>query len=116
LAQRHDVPSSRSQPHSVRDPLHALSGQTWVSALSKLEALRERGLAKAPVTVWVYEGSLKVEYQAVTLSKYSVQLQEDRKHVREVSHPRLADTPFRSPQLELFESSSERVAALLENP
>ncbi len=29
----------------------------------------ERGLPHAPVTVWIYEGTLKVEYQAVTLSR-----------------------------------------------
>ena len=29
----------------------------------------ERGLAHKPVTVWVYEGTLKVEYKAVTLSR-----------------------------------------------
>jgi len=63
----------------------------------------ERGLAKAPVTVWIYEGSLKIEHQAVTLSRYSVELQDDHKHLREVSHPRLAETPFRSPQLALFD-------------
>jgi putative transposase len=63
----------------------------------------ERGLAKAPVTVWVYEGSLTIEHQAVTLSKYRVELQEDRKHVRDVSHPRLSRTPFRTPQLALFD-------------
>jgi putative transposase len=76
----------------------------------------ERGLAQAPVTVWVYDGSLRVEYQAVTLSQYKVDLQEDRKHLSQVSHPRLANTPFRSPQLALFEPSSGRVAPLLENP
>jgi len=63
----------------------------------------ERGLAEAPVTVWVYEGSLTVEYKAVMLSKYSVELQEDRKHLQAVSYPRLAQTPFRSPQLTLFD-------------
>lgn len=63
----------------------------------------ERGLAKAPVTVWVYEGTLKIEHKAVTLSKYSVELQDDHKHLREVSYPRLADTPFRSPQLTLID-------------
>ncbi len=63
----------------------------------------ERGLAREPVTVWVYEGSLKIEYKAVTLSKYSVELQEDRKHLRQVSNPRLAETPFRSPQLTLID-------------
>jgi putative transposase len=37
----------------------------------------ERGLAKTPVTVWVYEGSLKIEHQAVTVSQYKGSLQED---------------------------------------
>jgi hypothetical protein len=62
----------------------------------------ERGLAKAPVTVWVYEGSLKVEHQAMTLSQYTVELQDDRKRLRAVSNPRLVETPFRSPQLTLW--------------
>src|SRR6266704_167152 len=63
----------------------------------------EQGLASQPVTVWVYDGSLKVEYRAVLLSQYTVELQEDRKHLRQVSNPRLVDTPFRSPQWTLFD-------------
>ena len=51
----------------------------------------------------MYDGSLKVEYQAVTLTQYMVDLQEDHKHLSQVSHPRLAQTPFRSPQLALFD-------------
>jgi putative transposase len=62
----------------------------------------ERGLPKAPVTVWVYEGSLKVEYQAVTLATYSVEVEDDHRHLRAVSNPRLVQTPFRSPQLTLW--------------
>ena len=63
----------------------------------------ERGLAKAPVTVWIYDGSLKIEHQAVTLSKYSVELQDDHQHLRTVSRPRVIETPFRSPQLTLID-------------
>lgn len=63
----------------------------------------ERGLAKAPVTAWVYEGSLKIEHQAVTLSKYTVALEDDHKHLQAVSNPRLSTSPFRSPQLTLFD-------------
>src|SRR5258708_24394765 len=63
----------------------------------------ERGLAQAPVTVWVYNGSLKIEHQAVTLAQYGVELQEDRKQVQKVSSPSLVETPFRSPQLTLFD-------------
>jgi hypothetical protein len=65
----------------------------------------ERGLAHQPVSVWVYEGTLRIEYQAVTLSKYTVELQEDRKHLKAVGNPALADTPFRSPQLTLIDLS-----------
>jgi Phage integrase, N-terminal SAM-like domain len=39
----------------------------------------------------------------VTLAQYSVGLQDDRKHVQKVSNPRLVETPFRSPQLALFD-------------
>ncbi len=63
----------------------------------------ERGLAHQPVTVWVYEGTLKLEYQAVTLSKYRVELRDDRKHIKGMSNPRMAETVFRSPQLVLFD-------------
>lgn len=63
----------------------------------------ERGLAHQPVTVWVYEGTLKVEYQAVTLSKYRVELRDDRRRIQDVSNPRVAETIFRSPQLTLFD-------------
>jgi hypothetical protein len=63
----------------------------------------ERGLAKAKVTMWICEGSLKVEHQAITLAQYEVKLQEDRKHLQTVSNPRTHTTPFRSSQLTLFD-------------
>ena len=51
----------------------------------------------------MYEGTLKLEYQAVTLSKYRVELYDDRRHIKDVSNPRGAETVFRSPQLTLFD-------------
>ena len=63
----------------------------------------ERGLAYQPVNVWVYEGTLKLEHQAITLSKYRVELLEDRRHIEAVSNPRNAETIFRSPQMTLFD-------------
>lgn len=53
--------------------------------------------------MWVYEGTLKLEHQAVTLSKYRVELLEDRRHIKAVSNPRIAETIFRSPQMTLFD-------------
>jgi transposase len=63
----------------------------------------ERGLAKEKVTVWIYEGSLRVEKEAITLSQYEIELQDDRKHVQAVSNAQAHVTPFRSPQLTLFD-------------
>ena len=63
----------------------------------------EAGLSGSPVTVWVYDGSITVEYQAVTLSKYHIELEEDRKQIKQVGNPHLAKTPFRSPQLTLLD-------------
>jgi hypothetical protein len=65
----------------------------------------ERSLAGEPVSVWVYDGSITVEYQTVTLSQYSVELQEDRKQIKQVGDPHLAQTPFRSSQLTLIDVS-----------
>jgi hypothetical protein len=42
---------------------------------------------------------VKVEYKAVTLATYTVEVEDDHRHLRQVSHPRLVETPFRSPQL-----------------
>ena len=51
----------------------------------------------------MYEGTLKLEYQAVTLSKYRVEPYDDHRHIKDVSNPRGAETVFRSPQLTLFD-------------
>jgi putative transposase len=63
----------------------------------------ERGLPRAKVTVWIYEGSLRVEHEAVTLSQYEIALRDDHKHVQAVRSARAHETPFRSPQLTLFD-------------
>jgi len=67
----------------------------------------ERGLPKAKVTIWIYEGSLKVEKEAVTLSEYEISMKDDHKQVQAVRSARRHETPFRSPQLTLFDLDEE---------
>ena len=43
--------------------------------------LGENGLAGEEVSVWVYEGTLKVEHQATTLSLYSIRLSLDQQQI-----------------------------------
>jgi len=62
----------------------------------------EAGLAKKPVTVHLYTSTLKVEYQDEELAFYTVQWQDDNKHIKEVTNPRVIETRYRSPQLTLW--------------
>ena len=63
----------------------------------------EQGLAGKTVAVWLYEGTLRLDYESVLLARYSIVHEHDGKHISEVSNPRLATTRYRSPQLALFE-------------
>jgi putative transposase len=101
--------TGRVYPESVLSRI--LFATRYVRRLDKHGFLRyqdwkfygERGLAKEKVTVWIYEGSLRVEKEAVTLSEYEVSMLGDHKHVQAVRSARAHETPFRSPQLALFD-------------
>jgi len=60
------------------------------------------GLAHEPVTIRIYEGQIKIEYQATTLAEYEVERHE-KSRLRRVPGGRLVETPFRSAQLALFD-------------
>jgi transposase len=76
----------------------------------------ENGLAGEEVSVWVYEGTLKVEYQATTLSLYSITLVPDQQQIAEVKHARRLETHFRSPQLDLWQLSDTEWLLALRRP
>ena len=65
--------------------------------------------------MWVYENTLKVEYQATTLSLYSVRLDSDQQ-IAEVKNPRRLETHFRSPQLDLWQVSDTEWLLALRRP
>ena len=43
------------------------------------------------------------EYRGDDLALYTIEWEEDNKHLKEVSNPRLIQTRYQSPQLALFE-------------
>jgi transposase len=75
----------------------------------------EDGLAGEPVSVWIYEGTLKIEYQTTALSLYSVHLSPDHQ-ITEVTNPRRLETRFRSPQLDLWQVSDTEWLLALRRP
>ncbi len=75
----------------------------------------EHGLAGEEVSVWVYESTLKIEYQTTALALYSVQLSQDQQ-ITEVTNPRRLETRFRSPQLDLWQLSETEWLLALRRP
>ncbi len=76
----------------------------------------EDGLAGSDVSVWVYEDTLKIEYQATTLSLYSIRLSPDQQQIAEVKNARRLETHFRSPQLDLWQFSDTEWLLALRRP
>ncbi len=76
----------------------------------------ERGLAGEDVSVWVYEGNLKVEYQATALSLYDLSVEKDTGKIAEVTNARRLETHFRSPQLDLWQISETEWLLALRRP
>ena len=100
---------ARTYPDQVLDRI--LYATQFTRHLDKSGSIRfrdwrfyaETGLAKKPVTVWIYTSTLKMEYQGNDLALYIIEWEEDNKHLKEVSNPRLIQTRYQSPQLTLFE-------------
>jgi len=75
----------------------------------------EHGLAGEEVCVWVYESTLKIEYQTTALALYSVRLSQHQQ-IMEVTNPRHLETRFRSPQLDLWQLSETEWLLALRRP
>jgi transposase InsO family protein len=68
----------------------------------------ENGLARQRVSIWIYEGQLRIEYHKTLLARYRCNYDPKQGQLQEVSAPTLYATAFRSPQLELLELDDEQ--------
>jgi len=76
----------------------------------------ERGLARERAAVWLYGETLTLEYADEPLAQYRVRYQPDKAHLRAVEEPRLFETPYRSPQLPLWELSDAEWLKVMRRP
>jgi hypothetical protein len=67
----------------------------------------EQGLSRQRVSIWIFEGNLQVDYQETLLAQYHGDYDWRKKGLQEVSQPTLCQTPFVSPQIEMFELDDE---------
>ena len=66
--------------------------------------------------MWVYEETLKVEYQTTALALYSITFQLDHEQIAKVTQARRLQTHFRSPQLDLWLLSETEWLLALRRP
>jgi hypothetical protein len=57
----------------------------------------EQGLSRQRVSIWIYEGTLQIEYQETLLAQYHGDYDWRKKSLQDVSQPTLYQTPFASP-------------------
>jgi transposase InsO family protein len=76
----------------------------------------EQGLSRNRVSVWIYEGSLHLQYQQTMLAQYSCDYEPEQKSLNSLSDPILFQTPFKSPQLVLFELDHDQWLKIRQRP
>jgi len=82
--------------------LRAVNPYGFVS-IQRFYIYAEQGLSRQRVSVWIYEGQLRIEYRETLIARYRCAYDQRQKRLCEVSHPMLYHTVFASPQLELLE-------------
>ena len=68
----------------------------------------ENGLSRQRVSIWIYEGQLRIEYHKTLLARYRCIYDPKHGQLHDVHEPILYTTPFASPQLELIELDDEQ--------
>jgi hypothetical protein len=68
----------------------------------------ERGLSRRRVSIWLREGRLHIAYQDVILAQYAYRYDRNARRLQAVDTPRLFQTPYVSPQLELWDLDDEQ--------
>ena len=103
------------RPVAVEDLQRVFTATRFGRTLNRAGYLRfrhwrlyaERGLAEEAVAVWLAGESLTVTFADEPLAQYVVTYQPDRRQVTSVTEQQLFETPYRSPQLPLWEGRAE---------
>jgi transposase InsO family protein len=85
-------------------------------SIQRFSVYAERGLARHRVSVWLYEGRLRVEYQQTLLAQYTAPYDRINQRISRVTHPQLIATEYPSPQLALFELDDDQWQKIYPRP
>lgn len=84
--------------------------------IQRFSLYAERGLARRRVSVWLHDGWLRIEHDHAILAQYRFKTQRRRKVIKSISSPKLFQTHFASPQLEICELDEEQWLKIVRLP
>jgi hypothetical protein len=93
-----------------------LVNQHGLVSVQRFFIYAERGLAKKRVTVWIYEDRLNIEYKHTLMARYDCKLARKQRQLTSISTPKIYDTNFDSPQLELFVLDDSQWLKVIQRP
>lgn len=76
----------------------------------------EDGLSRQRVSIWIYEGQLRIEYDQTLLARYRCRYNPRQGRIEEVSDPTLYTTSFAANQIELIELDDEQWQKVQQRP
>jgi putative transposase len=108
-------------PGQLHHALHQMQvervvNRTGYVSIQRFYIYAERGLARQRVSIWLYDGSLRIAYQQTLLAQYAYRADRAARRLRAVDHPQLSATVYASPQLELWELDDAQWRKVLERP
>jgi hypothetical protein len=68
-------------------------------SVQRFSLYAEEGLSRQRVSIWIYEGQLRIEYHETRLAQYRCTYNQRDRRLQAVSHPTVYATAFTSPQL-----------------
>jgi hypothetical protein len=89
----------------------------WPSpSVQRFYIYAEDGLSRHRVSIWIYEGQLRIEYEQTLLARYRCRYNTRQGRIEAVSDPTLYTTSFASKQIELIELDDEQWKKVQQRP
>jgi len=77
-------------------------------SVQRFSLYAEHGLARQRVSIWIYDGQLRLESHKTLVARYRCIYDRQHRQLHDVNEPLFSTTPFASPQLELIELADEQ--------
>ena len=85
-------------------------------SVQRFSIYAEDGLSRQRVSIWIYEGQLRIEYHQTLLARYRCRYDPRQGRIEEVSDPMFSTTSFASKQIALIELDDAQWKKVYQRP